>query len=188
MRFIPDRHRPALVLSGLLVLTLACTLGAGAAATKRPANTAAPVEEPTAEPTATAKKAPTATPSQTAAPTQTPQPSDTATLQPTIGLPGTISGTVWQDKNKNGKKDSGEDGFASVALTLGTGNCPSFGLLSDSTGGSGAYFFANILPGTYCVTLLPGSSLRTVTTANPVQVVLGSAQNKVVNFGLWQSP
>lgn len=86
---------------------------------------------------------------------------------------GGISGLVWHDLcapgelgatptpgcvplggggyGANGIYESGEPGIAGVLIHLGAGTCPSTGLTTTVTSGSGSYSFAGLAPGTYCV-------------------------------------
>jgi hypothetical protein len=88
-------------------------------------------------------------------------------------LLGGISGLVWHDLcapgelgatptagcvplgggayGANGIYESGEPGIAGVLIRLGSGACPSSGLATTTTGGSGSYSFSGLAPGTYCV-------------------------------------
>ncbi|MEO8620457.1 MAG: SdrD B-like domain-containing protein [bacterium] len=59
---------------------------------------------------------------------------------------GAIGDFVWNDKNANGVQDSGEPGIAGVTVTLSNG-------ATTTTNASGAYAFANLVPGTYTVTV-----------------------------------
>lgn len=53
----------------------------------------------------------------------------------------------------NGVLDPGETGFAGVRLELGAGACPSSGLATTHTNGSGNYVFANLEAGEYCISI-----------------------------------
>jgi hypothetical protein len=86
---------------------------------------------------------------------------------------GEISGLVWHDLcapgelgatptpgcvplggggyGANGVYESGEPGIGGVTIHLGSGACPSSGLNTAITSGSGAYSFIGLSPGTYCV-------------------------------------
>jgi hypothetical protein len=100
---------------------------------------------------------------------------DPAVLPILAGPPlfGGISGLVWHDLcspgehgatptpgcvplggggyGANGIYEAGEPGIAGVLIHLGAGACPSTGLATTTTGGSGAYSFSSLAPGTYCV-------------------------------------
>jgi hypothetical protein len=86
---------------------------------------------------------------------------------------GEISGLVWHDLcapgelgatptpgciplgggayGANGIYESGEPGIGGVLIHIGVGNCPSTGLNTAVTSGSGAYSFVGLSAGTYCV-------------------------------------
>ena len=75
--------------------------------------------------------------------------------------PIAISGTVYQDTNSNGVKDTGEPGLAGVTLTLsGTSEGVSVSV-TTTTGSNGTYSFTTnssgslLSPGTYQVTVTP---------------------------------
>lgn len=53
----------------------------------------------------------------------------------------------------NGALEEEEPGIEDITVTLGQGECPSTGLDSATTAGNGAYSFAGLSPGTYCVTV-----------------------------------
>jgi len=53
----------------------------------------------------------------------------------------------------NGILESGEPGLGGALVQLGSGACPSVGLVSASTASDGAYVFSGLGPGTYCVSV-----------------------------------
>ncbi|MDP4119774.1 MAG: SdrD B-like domain-containing protein [Bacillota bacterium] len=70
---------------------------------------------------------------------------------------GHIGNSVWEDKNANGIKDSGELGVSGVTVKLYK-NGSSTALLTTTTDSSGNYSFDDLLPGNYVVTVFrPGS-------------------------------
>lgn len=77
-------------------------------------------------------------------------------FQPT----GELGDRVWNDLNRNGLQDSGEPGIAGVPVTLRP-DPNSMALLPGTfpqtvyTDASGAYYFRNIAPGFYTVTIAP---------------------------------
>jgi hypothetical protein len=172
-------------------LLLACNLTTSAGtsqATSQPltqtesVKTDAPVLAlPTA--TATAKATTTQTLPPTA--TATASPTATATVPAATLIPGSITGLVWHDLNRNGKKDAGESGMGGLTISLGEGACLSYGFKADITLDTGTFFFSGIAPGVYCVRLIPDVSTRTITTLNPVTVTLGSGKTETVNFGMF---
>ena len=114
------------------------------------------------------------TPPPTAGATQAPAP----TATPTIGL-GTIRGVLWHEIceftggqageplvlgrgcvqwgdgaaefGPNQLQDGFETGWEGVTIHLGAGACPSTGLDTAVTDGTGAYAFEGLIPGVYCV-------------------------------------
>lgn len=101
----------------------------------------------------------------------------------------------------NQVKDSFEGGWAGVTMRLGAGACPSSGLATTVTSGSGTYSFTGIPAGTYCVSynplgdgndsiLIPGGPTYPVrgSGGNQQTVELNPGENLGnVNFGwAWQ--
>ena len=70
-----------------------------------------------------------------------------------VTLPGSISGTVFDDFDNDGVQDAGEPGIAGVAVTLtgtdGLGDPVNVPVVTDVDGN---YTFVGLLPGTYVVT------------------------------------
>jgi len=72
-------------------------------------------------------------------------------------IPASLGDFVWEDLNGNGVQETGEPGFANVAVALiGAGRDRTFGTSDDTsatatTNGSGAYSFTNLQPGLYRV-------------------------------------
>jgi protocatechuate 3,4-dioxygenase beta subunit len=64
-------------------------------------------------------------------------------------LPGSISGTKFNDANGNGLLDSGEAGVAGVTINLFSGADTSAKLASTVTDASGAFSFPNLVAGNY---------------------------------------
>ncbi len=85
-----------------------------------------------------------------------------------------ISGTVYNDSNKNGAQDSDETGYSGATLTLDSGP-------TTTTDANGTFAFSNLPAGTHTVTLtLPTG--YTATTTNPVSGSLST--NTTENFGM----
>ena len=89
-----------------------------------------------------------------------------------IGPPpgnGSISGTVFNDANGNGKQDSGELGIANVEVYLDVNNAGFFvaGDPETTTNASGVYSFSGLAFGLYIVRQIPPSGdTQTLPTGN----------------------
>ncbi|MEW6567056.1 MAG: SdrD B-like domain-containing protein [Chloroflexota bacterium] len=59
----------------------------------------------------------------------------------------------------DGVMAAGETGIAGVQVSLGAGACPASGLATTFTTGDGAYQFAGLAAGTYCVSVTPPEAL-----------------------------
>ncbi len=102
-----------------------------------------------------------------------------------FGYRGTASlnGLVWYDVDANGSIDAGEPGFENVTVDLLDDNGEV--VASTTTDGTGAYSFANLLPGTYTVridtTTLPDNVSQTFeqdgTLTGTITVSLGIGQS-----------
>jgi hypothetical protein len=148
-----------------------------------------PTAEPLVLPTDTVKaeplRLPTGTPTATFTIAFTPTQTATLPIPTATFLPGAITGLVWHDINRNGKKDAGESGMAGMTVSLGQGACLSYGFMADSTTDAGTFYFSNVVPGVYCVRLVPDLPTRTITTLNPVTISLDSGKTITVNFGIF---
>jgi len=159
---------------------------------------------------------PTIAPSVT--PTASPTPTPTRTPAPkTVS----ISGRVWHDLcdsgavgqpappalprgcvaavqggyRANGILENGEPGISRVRVSLGVGACPSTGLAAVTTNQTGAYTFAGLTAGTYCVSiaaaeapnqsiLLPGDWTWPGVGIGGATVTLAAGENRSgINFG-----
>jgi hypothetical protein len=126
----------------------------------------------------------TPTPS-SVSPTDTP----TKTITPSVTSPppAEISGSLWEDTNRNGSIDFGETtGIGGVTVNLGTGSCNSAGFWQTSTNSSGFYNFTNLAAGTYCVSVsipVTCDEYTTPTTRTSYTVFLGNGQSVSKNFG-----
>jgi hypothetical protein len=98
---------------------------------------------------------------------------------PGEGATGSISGTVWHDLCAiaggeggelavpsqgcsstsdggfiaNGLREAEEPGLSGLVIDLGSGACPSSGLMTFSTDSNGSFVFSDLPAGTYCVSL-----------------------------------
>jgi len=104
-------------------------------------------------------------------------------------LPGTITGTKFNDTNGNGTQDTGEIGIAGVTIFLDTNNngTPDTGETQATTGTNGSYSFPNLQTGTYNVREVVPTGF-TATTPNPRTVPLDPGQTSTANFGNQQVP
>ncbi len=95
----------------------------------------------------------------------------TATTQHGFAPTGSISGRVWDDKDRDGVQDSGEAGVGGVRVELldAAGTVVS----TTTTNASGDYRFDHLLPGTYGV--------RVVESTLPVGVIFVSDPDATVN-------
>jgi len=104
-------------------------------------------------------------------------------------LPGTITGTKFNDTNGNGTQDTGEIGIPGVTIFLDTNNngTPDTGETQATTGTNGNYSFPNLQTGTYNVREVVPTGF-TATTPNPRTVPLDPGQTSTANFGNQQVP
>ena len=97
---------------------------------------------------------------------------------------GGISGTVFNDANGNGIKDSSETGISGVKVFLDTnknGTADSGEPSTTTTSSSGAYAFSGLAAGSYTVREVVPSGFH-ATTTNPLTVDVGSATTTNHNF------
>jgi hypothetical protein len=78
-------------------------------------------------------------------------------------VPGAAGGFV-----ANGTRDDGEDGIATVQVTLAAGACADPPIATATTDDEGQFMFANLAPGTYCV------AIESVNDANVPVLIPGS--------------
>lgn len=71
---------------------------------------------------------------------------------------GTIGDLVWQDENRNGIQDNGEDGYAGVKVNLRRASDNAV-IQTDTTDEDGAYLFEGLCPGRYIVEVSPRRSM-----------------------------
>jgi hypothetical protein len=117
-------------------------------------------------------------------------PTPTPTPSPTPILPGSISGGVYYDINGDGDRDGGEGGQVGWQINLGQGACNSSGAGSTNTDGSGAFTFSNVIPGTYCVTLVINLSNCGWQSATGIRRTVNVGNGQHVNiewFGIYQT-
>ncbi len=101
--------------------------------------------------------------------------------------PGTISGVVFIDINRNGRQDTGEVGRAGATVTLGgtRGNGSAQTPTQAVTAADGSYSFTGLIPGTYGVTAsqVPGFTFTTPTSIPNLQILSNGARPNN-NFGI----
>ncbi|CAA9307658.1 Cna B domain protein [uncultured Microcoleus sp.] len=104
-------------------------------------------------------------------------------------LPGTISGTKFNDTNGNGTQDTGEIGIPGVTIFLDTNNngTPDTGETQATTGTEGNYSFPNLQTGTYNVREVVPTGFR-ATTPNPRTISFDPGGTATANFGNQQVP
>ncbi|HKZ53911.1 MAG TPA: NBR1-Ig-like domain-containing protein [Anaerolineales bacterium] len=114
---------------------------------------------------------PTGTSAATAVASPTVEPTATATS--IADPPATIRGVLWRDHctpgpgsptdacvqtsgdlHGDGQRAPDEPGVSQVTISLGLGPCPAAGLGSTLTSADGSYSFAELAPGTYCVSIV----------------------------------
>ena len=105
---------------------------------------------------------------------------------------GSVTGVVFNDKNLNGTRESGEPGlfgFEVDLTTLGSdykcGTSDDVEVATVDTDANGAYSFWDVTAGTYCVRILQGSIPQGFTPTSPlaVRVEVTAGGNVKVNFG-----
>lgn len=145
----------------------------------------------TTTPAVTATVPVTATPAVTATvtvtTTETPtapveSPSTTATPAPGIAQ-SAITGVVYLDTNRNGRRDSGEPGLPALRVTLRPPNQAQ--PRTVVTGADGRYAFDALPPGRYVVTQTPPTGFGS-TTPRVVAVLVRGGTPATVDFGVYR--
>jgi len=97
-------------------------------------------------------------------------------------LAGSIAGRVWLDENNNGLIDAGENGIASVSISLPAGTLDALGnpVAAVTTDANGNYRFDDLLAGTYIVTEQAAQPLVTV-GGSPVTTLNGTTVAGTIN-------
>jgi hypothetical protein len=115
---------------------------------------------------------------------------------PNVALPpvtGTVSGTVFEDRNENGIREAGEPGIAGWAMFIDVNGdaIPNAGEPSAATAADGSYRITGVTPGTVTVFEVPAGGLRpTVGGLFPLvgasdrrTVTVASGATATANFG-----
>jgi hypothetical protein len=188
------------------------TASATASPTGTPTWTASPTPSATATPSTTATWTPTGTPGPTASATPTPSatasPTGTATPKPTFTATptpsatftrtptatttpttGTVEGYVWEDSDRDGRRQSGEPPIAGVVLTLRPIG-RAFASRADYetvTNAAGFYRFTDVAPGAYLLRVRDLAGLWP-TTEMAVNVQPGANTTVGADFGFYRPP
>jgi uncharacterized repeat protein (TIGR01451 family) len=96
-----------------------------------------------------------------------------------IGAAAQLTGAVFVDNNQNAVFDSGDTPLPGAAVQLFIGTRL---IATTSTGANGSYTFSGQAAGSYTVAVVPLSG-NVGDTPSPVKVVLGGAEDVIVNFG-----
>jgi hypothetical protein len=105
---------------------------------------------------------------------------------------GSVEGTVWNDANANGVKDSGESGFSGVTVKLESSGTV---IATQVTNSQGFYNFTGLTPGSYTVcvdtTTLPVGYIETydsdgLLSPNCATGSVPSGQEITLNFGYFK--
>ncbi len=103
-----------------------------------------------------------------------------------LGTPSTsqIQGTVWNDANGNGVKDTGEAGLANRTVYIDTNGNGQYdaGEPSQTTDANGTYTFSGLAAGTYSVGLVPQTGW---TQTYPAQVTVANGGFESGNLSGW---
>ena len=105
-------------------------------------------------------------------------------LTSTANVPGAIGGTVFNDANGDGIKQSTEGGLASVTVFVdkNKNGILDTGEPSTKSAANGSYSFPGLAAGSYSVREIIPATYR-ATTANPVSVTVSAGTTSTANFG-----
>ena len=102
------------------------------------------------------------------------------------GMGATITGVAYVDSNANGVRDASEVGLSGQTITLtGTTSAGNAVNLSTATDGGGGFFFLNLLPGTYNVSIgaIPGLLSDPAATSPPITITDSETVTEDLAFG-----
>ena len=95
--------------------------------------------------------------------------------------PGSITGNVYCDRDKNGTCDCEEGGIKDVHIQIFTQHCGGTALQTVSTDGKGNFSFESFDPGTYYVLVdlkyVCGGRVPTTTNCQQVKLTAGESVN-----------
>jgi hypothetical protein len=123
--------------------------------------------------------------------THTPTPPHTPTPTPTpTPAQSTLLGLVWEDRNRDGRRDEGEPGIPGLLVTLKPAATHLLSPQKDryaTADADGLYRFEDVVPGAYALEIqtLPR---HWPTTATRVTVAAALHQTVEVNFGFYRAP
>ena len=93
-----------------------------------------------------------------------------------VSIGASVSGSVFNDVNDNGRLDAGETGLAGWTVTLTPTGSTSGSPVSVTTAADGSYIFPNVAPGAYQVT-------ETISSGYAMTAPLGGSANVSVTAG-----
>ena len=103
------------------------------------------------------------------------KPDPTPYVIPGQSFNNSISGTVFNDLNKNGTQDNGEQGIANTLITLNNSQ-------TQRTNADGDYSFTGLGDGTYTITETDTLPFQSITANTISGIVLSSGTSATINF------
>ncbi len=101
-----------------------------------------------------------------------------------ISVAGSIAGRTYNDNNNNGFFDTGDTPATGLTITLCDANFVT--ITTQAVDGNGQYSFGNLSSATYNVKFPTLSGDKPLTTASPINVILGNGENITdVNAGFY---
>ena len=115
---------------------------------------------------------------------------DFANVDATAFAPGSIAGDVWDDKNGNGVRETGDAGMAGWSVYIDANSNGSYdtGEVQTTTGATGSYLFNSVNPGSVTVRVMPQAGWTpTAPITNSRTITLRGSQNLTgILFGQYQ--